>query len=154
MRQTSSRGHCRYHRATDLARAHRLREFTVDQIVNSGRRHARQRLHTARTSCSRSCRWGHELPPVKCLGDGSRRSDPPLQGQYPQHELTDLRRRIAATRWPEKELVADPTQGVQFNTVRKLASHWSKDYDWRKCDAPRVTGEALHVDGGAHLEKW
>ena len=49
--------------------------------------------------------------------------------------LDDLRRRIAATQWPEKETVADQTQGVQLATMQKLASYWAKDYDWRRCEA-------------------
>jgi len=53
----------------------------------------------------------------------------------PQAALDDLRRRIAATRWPEKETVADQSQGVQLATMQKLASYWGKDYDWRKCEA-------------------
>ena len=53
----------------------------------------------------------------------------------PQTALDDLRRRIAATRWPEKETVADQSQGVQLATMQKLASYWGKDYDWRKCEA-------------------
>ena len=53
----------------------------------------------------------------------------------PQAELDDLRRRIAATRWPDKETVADQSQGVQLATMQKLASYWGKDYDWRKCEA-------------------
>ena len=52
-----------------------------------------------------------------------------------QAALDDLRRRIAATRWPEKETVTDQTQGVQLATMQKLASYWGKDYDWRKCEA-------------------
>src|SRR5215467_6106496 len=52
-----------------------------------------------------------------------------------QSALDDLRRRVAATRWPEKETVADDTQGVQLATMQKLASYWAKDYDWRKCEA-------------------
>src|SRR6184192_3992360 len=53
----------------------------------------------------------------------------------PQAALDDLRRRIAATRWPEKETVADQSQGVQLATMQKLASYWGKDYEWRKCEA-------------------
>ncbi len=52
-----------------------------------------------------------------------------------QTALDDLRRRIAATRWPEKETVADDSQGVQLATMQKLASYWGKSYDWRKCEA-------------------
>src|SRR5262245_30718362 len=53
----------------------------------------------------------------------------------PQAALDDLRRRVAASRWPEKETVADQSQGVQLATMQKLASYWAKDYDWRKCEA-------------------
>ena len=53
----------------------------------------------------------------------------------PQAALDDLRRRIAATRWPEKETVTDASQGVQLATMHKLASYWGKNYDWRKCEA-------------------
>lgn len=53
----------------------------------------------------------------------------------PEEELADLRRRIAATRWPEKETVTDSSQGVQLATVQKLARYWATDYDWRKCEA-------------------
>src|ERR1700726_562088 len=53
----------------------------------------------------------------------------------PEAELTELRRRINATRWPTKELVADDTQGVQLATMQALARYWGTDYDWRKCEA-------------------
>ena len=53
----------------------------------------------------------------------------------PEAELTELRRRINATRWPEKETVADATQGVQLATMQKLARYWGTEYDWRKCEA-------------------
>jgi pimeloyl-ACP methyl ester carboxylesterase len=49
--------------------------------------------------------------------------------------LTDLRRRIAATRWPSGEIVADDSQGVQLATMRELARYWQTDYDWRKFEA-------------------
>jgi len=52
-----------------------------------------------------------------------------------QAAIDDLRRRVAATRWPEKETVNDQSQGVQLATMQKLASYWAKDYDWRKCEA-------------------
>jgi pimeloyl-ACP methyl ester carboxylesterase len=53
----------------------------------------------------------------------------------PESELADLRRRINATRWPERETVADASQGVQLATLQKLAEYWGTDYDWRKCEA-------------------
>jgi len=58
---------------------------------------------------------------------------PPLR--YSEAELADLRRRIAATRWPLRELVSDQSQGVQLATAQALAQYWGTDYDWRKCEA-------------------
>jgi pimeloyl-ACP methyl ester carboxylesterase len=52
-----------------------------------------------------------------------------------ESDLADLRRRIIATRWPSRELVADDSQGVQLAMVQALARYWSTDYDWRKCEA-------------------
>jgi pimeloyl-ACP methyl ester carboxylesterase len=59
----------------------------------------------------------------------------PFQVNFPESELTDLRRRIQATRWPERELVTDASQGVQLATMQKLARYWGTDYDWRKGEA-------------------
>src|SRR6202140_5543356 len=53
----------------------------------------------------------------------------------PEAELTDLRNRINATRWPERETVTDATQGVQLATMQELERYWATDYDWRKCEA-------------------
>ena len=53
--------------------------------------------------------------------------------ETPESELEDLRARIAATRWPSQELVADRSQGVQLATLQELARYWTTDYDWRKC---------------------
>ncbi|HXS01777.1 MAG TPA: epoxide hydrolase N-terminal domain-containing protein, partial [Pyrinomonadaceae bacterium] len=59
----------------------------------------------------------------------------PFQVSFPDAELADLRRRIDATRWPEKETVTDSTQGVQLATTQKLARYWATEYDWRKVEA-------------------
>jgi pimeloyl-ACP methyl ester carboxylesterase len=59
----------------------------------------------------------------------------PFQSSFPEAELTELRRRINTTRWPDRESVADATQGVQLATIQKLARYWGTDYDWRKCEA-------------------
>ena len=59
----------------------------------------------------------------------------PFQVNVPEAELADLRRRINATKWPERETVADTSQGVQLATTQKLARYWGTDYDWRKCEA-------------------
>jgi pimeloyl-ACP methyl ester carboxylesterase len=59
----------------------------------------------------------------------------PFQVGFPETKLTELRRRIKQTQWPERETVPDTTQGVQLATMQKLAQYWSTDYDWRKCEA-------------------
>jgi len=59
----------------------------------------------------------------------------PFRVDIPEATLTDLRRRIAATQWPEKEPVTDASQGVQLATMQRLAKYWATDYDWRKCEA-------------------
>ena len=58
----------------------------------------------------------------------------PFQVNVPDEELAELRQRIAATRWPSKELVEDRSQGVQSATIQELARYWTTDYDWRKCE--------------------
>jgi pimeloyl-ACP methyl ester carboxylesterase len=58
----------------------------------------------------------------------------PFQVNVPEEALADLRERIAATRWPSKEIVADRSQGVQLATLRELARYWASDYDWRKVE--------------------
>jgi pimeloyl-ACP methyl ester carboxylesterase len=75
----------------------------------------------------------------------------PFTVNVAEDSLADLRRRIAATRWPSKELVADRSQGVQLATLQELARYWTTDYDWRKCEArlnalPQFTTEIDGVD--------
>lgn len=59
----------------------------------------------------------------------------PFHVNFPEAELTELRRRINATRWPDRETVTDATQGVQLATTQALAHYWATDYDWRKVEA-------------------
>src|SRR5438067_3670164 len=59
----------------------------------------------------------------------------PFHIDMPEAALTDLRRRVAATRWPERETVTDASQGVQLATTQKLARYWATEHDWRKCEA-------------------
>src|SRR5271166_7011131 len=59
----------------------------------------------------------------------------PFQFTAPEEALVDLRRRVAATRWPNRETVNDTSQGVQLETMQELASYWETDYDWRKVEA-------------------
>jgi len=73
----------------------------------------------------------------------------PFRVHVPDAELTDLRRRIQATRWPSAETVKDDTQGVQFATMQKLARYWATDYDWRKAEARinAVPNFVTEIDG-------
>src|ERR1700738_3425988 len=68
---------------------------------------------------------------------GSEQADAirPFHVNIPEAELTELRRRINATKWPERETVADESQGVQLATIQALAQYWGTDYDWRKVEA-------------------
>src|SRR5271166_4571681 len=59
----------------------------------------------------------------------------PFRVNIPEEALADLRRRIAMTRWPDRETVSDESQGVQLATVQELARYWGTDYDWRKIEA-------------------
>jgi len=73
----------------------------------------------------------------------------PFEIGIPDEQVDDLRRRIEATRWPSKELVADRSQGVQQATLQELARYWANDHDWRRCEArlnalPQFTTE---IDG-------
>ena len=75
----------------------------------------------------------------------------PFQLEIPDEQIDDLRRRIAATRWPSKELVADRSQGVQLATMQELARYWTTEYDWRKAEEklnalPQFTTEIDGVD--------
>jgi pimeloyl-ACP methyl ester carboxylesterase len=82
------------------------------------------KARTAVESDERSARVGSDANALR-----------PFQFKIPEEELTELRRRIEATRWPERETVPDATQGVQLATMQALARYWAKDYDWRKCEA-------------------
>jgi pimeloyl-ACP methyl ester carboxylesterase len=64
--------------------------------------------------------------------DGSIR---PFHINIPQDQLTDLRRRVLATRWPERETVTDRSQGAQLAKIQEIVRYWGKDYDWRKVEA-------------------
>ena len=59
----------------------------------------------------------------------------PFRVDMPEEAIADLRRRIAATQWPEKETVADQSQGVPLATMQQLARYWGTEYDWRTCEA-------------------
>jgi len=73
----------------------------------------------------------------------------PFHVTVPESELTELRRRVAATVWPERETVPDRSQGVQLATMQKLARYWASEYDWRKCEAElsALPNFATEIDG-------
>jgi pimeloyl-ACP methyl ester carboxylesterase len=73
------------------------------------------------------------IPPSQAKAD--KTTVRPFRVDVPETELTELRRRINATRFPEKETVADFSQGVPLATIQKLAHHWATEYDWRKVEA-------------------
>src|SRR2546425_9935363 len=75
----------------------------------------------------------------------------PFHVDTPEEKLAELRRRIAATRLPSREVVADRSQGVQLATIQELARYWETDYDWRKAEAklnalPQFMNEIDGVD--------
>jgi pimeloyl-ACP methyl ester carboxylesterase len=67
--------------------------------------------------------------------DGDRTAIRPLRVHVPEAQLADLRRRVKATRWPERETVSDGSQGVPLAMIQEVARRWSTDYDWRRCEA-------------------
>ena len=88
-------------------------------------------------------------PPVKSISAGGDESIRPFQVKFPDDALSDLRNRIEATRWPEKEPVSDASQGVPLATMQKLAKYWATEYDWRKCEARlnAVPNFITNIDG-------
>ncbi|MEX3980432.1 epoxide hydrolase family protein [Paraburkholderia sp. EG287A] len=72
---------------------------------------------------------------VKSAPNGDKTAIRPLRVHVPEAQLVDLRRRIKATRWPDKETVSDDSQGVPLAMMQEVARHWSTDYDWRRCEA-------------------
>ncbi|HEY7116037.1 MAG TPA: epoxide hydrolase [Tepidisphaeraceae bacterium] len=86
------------------------------------------RTTTAPTSTAPVATVFKELP-------GDKSGIRPMRVNVPEAELTELRRRIEATRWPDRETVSDQTQGVQLATTQALARYWATDYDWRKVEA-------------------
>ena len=73
--------------------------------------------------------------PAQAKTEGGADAIRPFRFHASDEALADLKRRVAATKWPDKETVADPTQGVQLATMQALARYWATSYDWRKCEA-------------------
>jgi hypothetical protein len=75
-------------------------------------------------------------PPGGTQASGKAAAIRPFQvADVPDAELIELRERMNAPKWPERETVADISQGTQLATVKKLARYWATDYDWRRCEA-------------------
>ena len=88
-----------------------------------------------RFTCWLGSRWCFHLfasSARAAAGDGAIR---PFHVNIPQDQLVDLRRRVLATRWPERETVTDRSQGVQLAKIQEIVRYWGKDYDWRKVEA-------------------
>jgi len=75
------------------------------------------------------------LSVTPAAGENNDTAIRPFRVNVAQADLADLRRRLAATRWPTKELVGDRSQGVQLATLKELVRYWATDYDWRKAEA-------------------
>src|SRR5436309_14159827 len=96
------------------------------------------RNHTARMAVPPLTLTTTTIPPIAGNGPTSkedRAAIRPFHVNVPKAELTELRKRIQATKWPARELVTDASQGVQLATMQKLARYWATDYDWRKVEA-------------------
>ncbi|MFL6411812.1 MAG: epoxide hydrolase N-terminal domain-containing protein, partial [Nitrososphaeraceae archaeon] len=100
-----------------------LGAFGISNILNNIREASAQGANATNATEASAA------PPGNNLGIRSFRVN------VPEAELTELRRRVSATRWPERETVTDVSQGVQLATMQKLARYWATDYDWRKVEA-------------------
>jgi pimeloyl-ACP methyl ester carboxylesterase len=96
---------------------------------------------TRRTLLASSAAFGlglsvlSETGMAQSTGGGGSSAVRPFQFRAPEASLVDLRRRLVATNWPERELVGDATQGVQLATMQKFVRYWATNHDWRKCEA-------------------
>ena len=100
------------------------------EIVNQDRR---QLLTTAATGLGAA--GAASLFPLPAVPATTGEAIRPFRIHVPDKDLADLRHRLVATRWPEKETVADDSQGVPLATMQELVRHWQTDYDWRKIEA-------------------
>jgi pimeloyl-ACP methyl ester carboxylesterase len=107
-----------------------MRTRLGSEVINQDRR---QLLSTAAMAIA-AAGAASMLPihPASATADSAIR---PFRINIPQEALVDLRRRVAATRWPDRETVTDQSQGVQLEKIQSLVRYWEKDYDWRKIEA-------------------
>ena len=101
---------------------------------------APRRSLTARTAIASLALATATIPAIAGDGSGTASKEDstairPFHFHAPEAALVDLQRRLAATQWPDKEIVSDGSQGVQLGTMKKLVRYWGTDYDWRKVEA-------------------
>jgi len=96
--------------------------------------HDRRRLLGA-TAMGIAATGAASMLPLHSAAAVEREAVRPFRINFPEEHLVDLRRRVKATRWPDKETVTDPSQGVQLATIQQLARYWATDHDWRKIEA-------------------
>ena len=94
---------------------------------------------TAQGGKSKTAKKEETMAQTSASQQGSKPADKnairPFHVKVPEAELAELRRRIKATKWPERETVTDASQGVQLATTQALALYWATEYDWRKIEA-------------------
>jgi pimeloyl-ACP methyl ester carboxylesterase len=105
-----------------------MRTRTGSEVVNQDRRQLLSTVATGIAAAGAASLFPAYLAPA-ATSDEIR----PFRSNVPEEALVDLRRRINATRWPDRETVTDESQGVQLATIQELARYWATDYDWRKC---------------------
>src|SRR5262245_56676125 len=101
---------------------------TMDQTETTPDVASRRSLNTRRAVAS-------SASPQRTAPATDKNAIRPFQVNVPEAELTELRRRINGTKWPDRETVPDATQGVQLATTQALARYWATEYDWRRCEA-------------------
>src|SRR6202789_1873854 len=86
-------------------------------------------------SKSKAAKKEHPMRQTMATQAADKTTIRPFQVNVPEAELTELRRRIESTRWPDRETVTDESQGLPLATIQELARYWATDYDWRKIEA-------------------
>ncbi|MGO4326902.1 epoxide hydrolase family protein [Cupriavidus sp. 2TAF22] len=103
----------------------------------------------AATSFSQYALADATIVDVSRAASGDKSAIRPLRVRVPESQLVELRRRVKATRWPERETVTDASQGVQLATMQNLARYWASSYDWRRIEAKlnAVPNFVTEIDG-------
>src|SRR5262245_44094888 len=93
------------------------------------------------------------LLPSRLAGASPGEATRPFRIHVPEEQLLDLRRRIAATRWPDQETVNDQSQGIQLAKLKPLVAYWGTGYDWRKAEAKvnALPQFMMPIEGGSQF---